>query len=447
MSRRGKRGVSSCSKKCGEKDYIIEFNENNQPIGRNCQWFMSNFALKCKELLPYHVDSKDIPQETWDEPWLQIKAKSNKARASAMANNNFAHVGRTGFAGLGEKFDVIWPQLEKKYEYIKKIQAEKTRLWILSKAKKNKENKCYELDEDVKEKIHKLVQQRFVEDFLKDEDFDSIAPQVPSEYELGPMGFMNLMEQIEPQNLYTPELPSINAPDPEPKFIDPEINISLEKIKKRPLSIRSIVEVLSTYVGDEYAITYSSPNGMYDKTYVQGVSYGELLHLFCNEWLDISVVHLFTMYFYELSNSKCAFLNPHDIAGDVCIKNPNRAKDHILEIGHWLVFIIYPLKRQGYIIDSINNHKGKENYAFSFIVEDALGVKLNWELVKCKQQRSTWECGFCVIKHMHEFVTIYQHNFPENIWNEMKFFTQKDIDQMILQLVPQVVDNLFPNKT
>ncbi|KAL8249304.1 hypothetical protein R6Q59_006172 [Mikania micrantha] len=268
---------------------------------------------------------------------------------------------------------------------------------------------------------------------LQDEDFNSIAPQVPSEYELGPMGFMNLltrMEQIEPQNLYTPELPSINAPDPEPKFIDPEINISLKKIKKRPILIRSIVEVLSTYVGDEYAITYSSPNGMYDKTYDQGVSYGELLHLFCNEWLDISVVHLFTMYFYELSNSKCAFLNPHDIAGDVCIKNPNHAKDHILEMylfhgdktffvapyiasGHWLVFIIYPLKRQGYIIDSINNHKGKENYAFSFIVEEALSVKLNWELVK--------------------------------IWNEMKFFTQKDIDQMILQLVPQVVDNLFPN--
>ncbi|KAL8214410.1 hypothetical protein R6Q57_003859 [Mikania cordata] len=109
------------------------------------------------------------------------------------------------------------------------------------------------------------------------------------------MGFMNLlthMEHIEPQNLYTPELPSINAPDPEPKFIDPKINISLEKLKKRPLSIRSIVEVLSTYVGDEYAITYSSPNGMYDKTYVQGVSYGELLHLFCNEWLDIMYTYL-----------------------------------------------------------------------------------------------------------------------------------------------------------
>ncbi|KAL8248993.1 hypothetical protein R6Q59_005861 [Mikania micrantha] len=202
---------------------------------------------------------------------------------------------------------------------------------------------------------------------IEDEGFDSIAPLVSPQYELGPMSFINMliqMEPNEPQNLHLPEVPSINAQEPEPKFIDPEINISLEKIKKRPLSIRSIVEVLSTYVGDEYAITYSSPNGMYDKTYVQGLSYGELLHLFCNEWLDISVVHLFTMYFYELSNFKCAFFNPHDITGDVCIKNPNHAKDHILEMysfhsdktffvapyiasGHWLLFIIYPLKQQG----------------------------------------------------------------------------------------------------
>ncbi|KAL8237019.1 hypothetical protein R6Q59_018100, partial [Mikania micrantha] len=77
MSKRGKRGVASCSKKRGEKYYVIQFDENNQPVGDNYTWFMSNYALKCKQLLPYYMDTRDIPQEVLDEPWLQIKELFN----------------------------------------------------------------------------------------------------------------------------------------------------------------------------------------------------------------------------------------------------------------------------------------------------------------------------------------------------------------------------------
>ncbi|KAL8223717.1 hypothetical protein R6Q57_019192, partial [Mikania cordata] len=223
MSKRGKRGVASCSKKFGEKDYVIEFNENNQPVGDNFTWFMSNYALKCRQLLSYYLDTKDIPQDVLEEPWLQIKEpfniqtdepkpyllkkakkiianfksklvneyvkkdllpfdeytflmhhnglsfvkkrqvlnlwyeKNNKARASTQMNKNFAHVGRTGFIGLNEKFDTIWPQLESDFEHIKYIQHERTKLWILSKAMKNKETKAFELPPETKDKINELI--------------------------------------------------------------------------------------------------------------------------------------------------------------------------------------------------------------------------------------------------------------------------------------------------
>ncbi|KAJ0886862.1 hypothetical protein HanRHA438_Chr09g0384221 [Helianthus annuus] len=47
----------------------------------------------------------------------------------------------------------------------------------------------------------------------------------------------------------------------------------------------------------------------------------ELLQLFTIDWLDITVIHWFAMYFYELHNSPCAFFNLHHIKGESCNKN------------------------------------------------------------------------------------------------------------------------------
>ncbi|KAL8210983.1 hypothetical protein R6Q57_005420 [Mikania cordata] len=417
MSKRGKRGVASCSKKCGEKDYVIDFNENNQPVDENFTWFMSNYALKCKQLLPYYLDTKDIPQDVLEEPWLQIielfniqtdepkvyllkKAKkilinfksllvneyvkknllpfdkytfldasqwpkfrkektsaefvekSNKARASAQMNKNFAHVGRTGFIGLNEKFDTIWPQIESDFEHIKYIQNELTKLWILSKAKKNKETKAYELPPETKDKINELI--CVEKEMIKDGTYNK------------------------------------GIEDPLSKVFGPEHG-------GRTRTVSNVI--VDTIVQQQHQV---GPMGFMD------------------------------MVFFGLPNSKSVIFNPNEISGDKCVKSPDRVKEHLLDVysfhsektfflapyiasGHWVLFIVHLLKQKGYIVDSINKHKSYQNYAFTYLVEEAFGIKLKWEVVK--------------------------------IWNENKYITSKEIDGMIINLAPQFFQHVFANRT
>ncbi|KAL8228131.1 hypothetical protein R6Q57_015715 [Mikania cordata] len=106
-------------------------------------------------------------------------------------------------------------------------------------------------------------------------------------------------------------------------------------------------------------------------------------------------------------------------------------------IGHWSLLIISLLSKKGYIADSINKHKSRDNYALSFIIEEVFGVRLDWEMVKlfsmqCKQQKSGWECGFCLIKNMNDLINVYQHDFPDSIWNEKKLLTHDDINELVV---------------
>ncbi|KAL8192548.1 hypothetical protein R6Q57_027733, partial [Mikania cordata] len=57
----------------------------------------------------------------------------------------------------------------------------------------------------------------------------------------------------------------------------------------------------------------------------------------------------------------------------------------------------------------INKNKSQANYALSFIIEEVFGARFDWEMVKvfsmeCKQQKSSWECGFYLIKNMSDFI-------------------------------------------
>ncbi|KAL8229618.1 hypothetical protein R6Q57_014518 [Mikania cordata] len=107
---------------------------------------------------------------------------------------------------------------------------------------------------------------------------------------------------------------------------------------------------------------------------------------------------------------KFKIFNPNEISGDKCVKSPDRVKQHLLDV--------YSFHR--YIVDSINKHKSNQNYTFTYLIEEAFGMKLKWEVVKCAQQRNTWECGFCVVKHMYEFLNFYQHDFPKTSTSQVK---------------------------
>jgi hypothetical protein len=88
-----------------------------------------------------------------------LKAKSKKAKESALANKNPARVGRSGFVGLKEKLDdVVWPQLIKQNTTLEEIQDTRTKMWIAGRAKlKDKKKQLYEFGEEMKETSKVLV--------------------------------------------------------------------------------------------------------------------------------------------------------------------------------------------------------------------------------------------------------------------------------------------------
>nr|GFA78566.1 ulp1 protease family, C-terminal catalytic domain-containing protein [Tanacetum cinerariifolium] len=44
----------------------------------------------------------------------------------------------------------------------------------------------------------------------------------------------------------------------------------------------------------------------------------------------------------------------------------------------------------------------------------ALEIKFDWTLTKCSQQEGEWECGYYLIKFMHDLALNKQAEFPEN---------------------------------
>ncbi|KAL8200398.1 hypothetical protein R6Q57_011737 [Mikania cordata] len=255
---------------------------------------------------------------------------------------------------------------------------------------------------------------------------DTIDPQIQQQ-QVGPMGFVDMIEQGDQIELQETQIAFTSVTKiPSPKFVDLEIDIALEKIKKRPQAIQNISKMLADYVGMNM-----------------------LSYLFSNYWLDVTIIHLFAMSFFGMTNSKSAIFNPNEISGDKCVKSPDRVKQHLLNVYSFhseRTFFLAPYIAR-YIVDSINKHKSNQNYAFTYLIEEAFGVKLKWEVVKCAQQRKTWECGFCVVKHMYEFLNLYQHDFPKTIWNESKYITSKEIDGMIINLAPQFFKHVFANRT
>ncbi|KAJ0802972.1 hypothetical protein HanPI659440_Chr03g0134851 [Helianthus annuus] len=160
--------------------------------------------------------------------------------------------------------------------------------------------------------------------------------------------FMNMLMQVHelPQHVYQQQMQATHAPNSGPAqqmqsthapntdlaFIDPEVATALERTKTRPRAIRDMVELLSRCVGDNHSIQISSPTRMYPQTVRDSIPYVELLQLFSNDWLDITVIHWFAMYFYETHNSHCAFFNPHHIKGDSCMKNSEGVQEHIIDM-------------------------------------------------------------------------------------------------------------------
>ncbi|GJW95093.1 ulp1 protease family, C-terminal catalytic domain-containing protein [Tanacetum coccineum] len=113
-------------------------------------------------------------------------------------------------------------------------------------------------------------------------------------------------------------------------------------------------------------------------------------------------LHLFEMVSKEEFNT-CAFFNPTIIQGRVCDQESNFAIKHILatveahkekeiflapylQDSHWVLFLICPKTRTGYIFDSYKRDKKKTSNSFylSNIVERSFDNSFKWTMLEIK---------------------------------------------------------------
>ncbi|GKB62765.1 ulp1 protease family, C-terminal catalytic domain-containing protein, partial [Tanacetum coccineum] len=74
--------------------------------------------------------------------------------------------------------------------------------------------------------------------------------------------------------------------------------------------------------------------------------------------------------------------------------------------------MVYSTNKIGFILDSDMEGKKEESYEFTNVVHKVFG-DMKWNFVECNQQRHYWECGYYVMKWMHQFVTHQQHSLPK----------------------------------
>ncbi|PWA53690.1 hypothetical protein CTI12_AA442640 [Artemisia annua] len=222
----------------------------------------------------------------------------------------------------------------------------------------------------------------------------------------------------------------------------------------RPLSSASkekedLIKKMSSYRGQIHKRAVLSNFG----------SSQDLMMLFTNGGLNFSIITLFAMSIHKIlqkvksQSNKCGFLNPYTIQDSVCMFDSLLVENYLLQAmdssqhksfflapyvershinsKHWNLFIILPQQNVGFILDSDMEGKNEESYEFTNVVQKAFG-NMKWNLVECNQQRHYWECGYFVMKWMHQFVTHQQHSFPKTVpWNDKKPFTAKELDDIV----------------
>ncbi|KAM0002956.1 hypothetical protein Hdeb2414_s0306g00862331 [Helianthus debilis subsp. tardiflorus] len=82
---------------------------------------------------------------------------------------------------------------------------------------------------------------------------------------------------------------------------DPKLNSIKQNLRNKTGLIRDVVDKLDKRFKHRTHIRTSSPQGMYPISVQYLIPYSEWLNLFLRRWLDISVIHSFSMYFFSVS--------------------------------------------------------------------------------------------------------------------------------------------------
>ncbi|PWA85392.1 ulp1 protease family, C-terminal catalytic domain-containing protein [Artemisia annua] len=243
----------------------------------------------------------------------------------------------------------------------------------------------------------------------------------------------------------------------------------LQVLAKRPMNIRNIADKFINKPKSGDFILVPALDGLYDEFYCDRIFYDSVLGWMSNGWLDGTILHWWGMHLYRLvqngfKDNKCGIFNPSEIDFRLCRTHGDKVLKHIestlrvqqdktifiapyLQCEHWVLFVICPLMKTGYILDSLNKSWNKEPsfYSLTPLVEAACrgtscgtsSLDWNWNMVKCPQQEATWECGYYVAIAMFELFFKLQSNFPHNVWNDIKPRTTRHIDEWVENSVSQ----------
>nr|GFC57070.1 ulp1 protease family, C-terminal catalytic domain-containing protein [Tanacetum cinerariifolium] len=86
---------------------------------------------------------------------------------------------------------------------------------------------------------------------------------------------------------------------------------------------------------------------------------------------------------------------------------------------HYVLLIICPKDGRGFILNPQKDSQTNENYYRLDGLVDSVVGSLKWDFPLVNRYPKDWECGYYVMKWMHEFVLKYQKdNFPNTVpWN------------------------------
>nr|GEY24182.1 putative ribonuclease H-like domain-containing protein [Tanacetum cinerariifolium] len=100
---------------------------------------------------------------------------------------------------------------------------------------------------------------------------------------------------------------------------------------------------------------------------------------------------------------------------------------------HYVLLIIFPKDGRGFILNPQKNPQTNENcYRLAGLVDSVVG-SLKWDFSIVNRQPKDWECGYYVMKWMHDFVLKYQNdNFPNTVpWNNERPLDTKELNTII----------------
>ncbi|KAJ0478682.1 putative papain-like cysteine peptidase superfamily [Helianthus annuus] len=243
-----------------------------------------------------------------------------------------------------------------------------------------------------------------------------------------------------------------------------KIKVSKEKIKvlellemarSRPQNIYRLAQKVALHSEKALFTVFTSPTGMYEERVEETVEFEAVIQLCVNGWADICFVHWFTMYLYAAGEreglNNTAYFHPRYIEGELVSDDGDFVIDHIKKVisfhkdkqwfiapyiagKHWVLIILqhHPVYKtwKGYIFDS---RKGKDDddyscYEITTLFEQAIEENMTWAKVKCRLQPNGWECGYCVMLAMYDFVI---RNREHMLANKTKMVRQGEIDEFV----------------